>query len=537
MIQQRKRIVLYFPQQADERTGASAGKDLLPISLLSIAAWPVRDGYEVVLVDGNLYPAEEAHRRVVEACEGAMLYGTTGILGYQVADGLHCTQRVKARHPDLPSVIGGWFASVMPELQLASGLYDAVCLGQGEITFRELVQAIDAGTSLDEVAGLAFLRDGQLVRSAPRGVVGWDELLNCPWEILDIEPYRAAQLAGRPVGEVERMPAPPGFADKPFFGISYFASFGCPEPCAFCCSPEVSGMRWKAMGADRMVDDLCELHARWGFDTVRFYDANWGVKEKRSREFSEGMIAQDTHFWWYMTMQSGSAVRYEASTLDAMRDAGLYVTLFGAETGDEEMMAEIGKHTGETDNVEAAAAMDRRGVCTWMTYIIGFPDESRSSMMATLDEARRIAARSPLARCNVWPFRPIPGTAMCAPAVKLGYEPPTTLEGWAEDGIYHLRDGWPGQIPRTVARRRKLYEHYSHLALGLARERGGIWERRAQRRIASGDYRLGAVEAKAFDLYERLGRRLRGAGPRRIRRGYQTSVLSGRDTQGGADLT
>ena len=59
----------------------------------------------------------------------------------------------------------------------------------------------------------------------------------------------------------------------------------------------------------------------------------------------------------------------------------------------------------------------------------------------------------------------------------------------------------------------------------------------AARRIASGDYRLGAVEGKAFDLYERLGRRLRGAGPRRIRRGYQTSVLSGRDTQGGADLT
>ena len=88
-----------------------------------------------------------------------------------------------------------------------------------------------------------------------------------------------------------------------------------------------------------------------------------------------------------------------------------------------------------------------------------------------------------------------------------------------------------------MARRRKLYEHYSHLALGLARERDGIWERRAQRRIASGDYRLGAVEAKAFDLYERLGRRLRGAGPRRIRRGYQTSVLSGRDTQGGADPT
>ena len=535
MIRERKRIVLYYPRQTDERSGTSPGMDLLPVALLSIAAWPVRDGYEVVIVDGNLYSADEAHRRVVEACEGALLYGTSGILGHQVADGLHCTRRVKARHPDLPAVIGGWFASVMPELQLATGLYDAVCLGQGEITFRELVQAVDAGTPLDGVGGLALVRDGHLVRTPPRAVVGWGELLNCPWEILDIEPYRAVQLAGRPTGEVERMPAPPGFAERPFFGISYFSSFGCPEPCGFCCSPEVSNLRWKAMPADRMVDDLCELHARWGFDTVRFYDANWGVHEKRSREFSEGMIAQDAHFWWYMTMQSGSVVRYEEATIDAMREAGLYVTLLGAETGDDRMMAEIGKHTGATDNLEAAAAMDRRGVCTWMTYIIGFPGESEASMMATLDEARRIAARSPLARCNAWPFRPIPGTAMYAPAIRLGYEPPTSLEGWAADGIYHLREPWPGQIPRRVARRRKLYEHYSHLALGLARERVGVWERRARRRIACGDYRFGSVEAKAFDIYDRIGRRFSGTGARRDRRGYQTSVLSGRDSSPGAE--
>jgi hypothetical protein len=33
------------------------------------------------------------------------------------------------------------------------------------------------------------------------------------------------------------------------------------------------------MPADRMLDDLCGLHERWKFDTVRFYDANWGVME------------------------------------------------------------------------------------------------------------------------------------------------------------------------------------------------------------------------------------------------------------------
>src|SRR5690242_20812268 len=34
---------------------------------------PVRDGYEVVIVDGSLWTdPEEAHERVLEACEGAL---------------------------------------------------------------------------------------------------------------------------------------------------------------------------------------------------------------------------------------------------------------------------------------------------------------------------------------------------------------------------------------------------------------------------------------------------------------------------------
>ena len=92
-------------------------------------------------------------------------------------------------------------------------------------------------------AGLALWRDGRVVRTAPRPVVGWDQLSDCPWHLLDIEPYRTAQLAGRAPREVDRMVVPPGFSGRPWFGISYYSSFGCPEACTFCCSPQVSDLR------------------------------------------------------------------------------------------------------------------------------------------------------------------------------------------------------------------------------------------------------------------------------------------------------
>ena len=512
MIQAQKRIVLYQPQQVNESLGLPSSKDMLPLEMLAIAAWPLEDGYDVEIIDGSLYSPEEARRRVIEACAGALLYGTTGILGYMINDGLACTRAVKAAHPDLPAFIGGWFASVRPALQLETGLFDAVVLGQGELTFRDLVRAVDCGAALDDIPGLALWRDGSLVRTERRAVVGWDKLLNMPWHLIDIEPYREHQLRASSCGDVLRMPTPFSMGErKPYFGITYYSSFGCPEPCTFCCSPEVTGRRWKSMPAERMLDDLEELKKRWNFDVVRFHDANWGVMEKRSRAFAEGMLARELSFSWNAFMETDSILRYDPTTLDMIAEAGMYVAEIGAEAGTDEMMRKIGKPITGDDNITAAIEMDRRGIQGSITYIIGYPGEDESTMLATLDQCRRLHVACPLARPTVWPYRPIPGTVMWDEALELGYKPPLGLEDFGSIGEYHMEETWPGKIPPHVATARKMYQHFVTLDYGLARGRIGFWEKRAGKRLARGNYHSGGarVEAKAFDLCNRLARKLR----------------------------
>lgn len=509
MIQRKKKIVLYQPKQVDETLGIPSSKDMLPLEMLAIAAFPLEDGFEVVIVDGSLYDGEEGHRRLVEACEGAMLYGTTGILGYMVVDSWLATQKVKARHPELVSVIGGWFASVRPDLELETGLYDAVVLGQGELTFRDLVNAVAAGEPLDSVAGLALMRDDQVLYTDHRLVVGWDQIPNMPWHMLDIEPYRRHQLRAASAGDVLRMPTPEALGSgAPYFGITYYSSYGCPEPCTFCCSPEVTGRRWKAMPAERMLDDLQELKERWNFDVVRFHDANFGVSEKRVREFTEGMLDRGLKFWWNSFIETHSIKIYKPQTLDAMAASGMYIACIGAEAGDDETMKEIGKPIFGDDNIHAALEMEKRGVQSSVTYIIGYPGESEASMMATIDQCRRLHNACPQARPTVWPFRPIPGTAMWNEAVELGYKGPSGLREWGSLGEYHMEETWPGHIPEQVLRARKMYQHFVTLAYGLARGKMGWWERRAQRRLEDGSFLQGRVEAKAFDVYHRLTRKL-----------------------------
>ncbi len=502
----QKRIVLYYPQQwanAREPPFCRFTQEM-PLALLAIAAWPLRDGYEVVLIDGSRMTARQAHQRVVDACAGALLYATTGILGQQITDGLLCTRQVKARHPRLPAFIGGWFASVTPELQLATGLYDAVALGQGEITFREIVAAVDAGAPLDGVAGLALCKNGEVVRTAHRAVVGWEQLLNLPWQLLDVEAYRGPQLREPDRGTVGE-PYGPG---RPRFEISYFASYGCPHRCTFCCSPQVTGLAWKAMPPERLLDDLEELQRRWGFDGVNFADANFALHEERARAIAEGMLARGLRFSYFAYLQVASIARCQPSTLDRLAESGLFTAVVGAEAGSQETLGRIHKPTRGGENLRAARELSRRGVAPLMTYMIGYPGESVESMRATLEEARQIALTCPRVRPEVWPFRPLPGSEAYEQAIQEGFQPPHTLEEWGRAEDYWTDEAWPGRIPSEVQHARRMFMFYSSLASGRVRRKLGFWERRARRRLERNDWRFGLLEARLFHWLQRL------AGPR-----------------------
>src|SRR5262249_55605895 len=149
-----------------------------------------------------------------------------------------------------------------------------------------------------------------------------------------------------------------------------------PEPCTFCCSPEVTNRRWKAQPADRMLDVIQEIKERWGFQVLRFHDANFGVQEKRARAFAQGLIDRKLNLYWNAFIETHSILNYDPSTLDLLAQSGMYIAEIGAEAGTDDMMAKIGKPIKGDDNVAAAYEMDRRGIVSSVTYIIGYPHES-----------------------------------------------------------------------------------------------------------------------------------------------------------------
>ncbi len=364
------------------------------------------------------------------------------------------------------------------------------------------MRAIDCGAPLDDVPGLVLPRDGRAVRTAPRAVVGWEHLLEPPFSLLDRDAYRAPQLL-----EENRRGVGVGFAGgRPRFEISYYSSFGCPVQCTFCCSPGLSGLRWKAMPADRMVEDLASLQERWGFDGVQFWDANFGVSEPRVRAFAEGLIARGVSLKWWAFLQADSVLRWNESTLDLAAKSGLYACLIGGETGTDATMADLRKPSRGDDNLRATARLDRRGVECVVSYMIGLPGEDADSMRASIEQARTIALACPRSKPEVWPYRPIPGTVDYERSIAAGWKPPASLEAWASAGDYWTDEAWPGRIPDDILRQRAMFMHYSSLAKGRVRDQIGLWERRAERHLREGTFARAGMEARVFHVVDSLRR-------------------------------
>ena len=504
----KPKVVLFLPSRVDPEFGDLPSADLLPLELLHIAPIAEQQGWEVLVIDAMTEP--NYMEQVLEACADAQVFGSSAILGFQVWDGAAVAGAVRERYPELPIVWGGWFPSAIPELYLGSNICDAVVHGQGEATFGELLDAWKdggLGADLSEIPGLVINRDGAVHWTPKRSVIHLNDLPEPSFHLIELQKYydlqkRVAQFGNR---VRNRLPPPHHLENRPHRGFSYFSSFGCPEPCAFCCSPEIAGRRWVALDADVLVDRLEVIHRKDPFDVLRFQDANFGVAKKRMAEFCEGLLDRGLNINWNGTIEIKQICQYDWDTLKLMKRSGNHLMWFGAEASTWETQQLIRKAIREGQTDEAMRRMHQLDIKSGLTYIIGYPGESVSSMYETIHEAATMKTRYPSCSVEVFPYRPIPGSQFWQPSIEEnGYPVPTSFEEWGRFFDYKFNSWWgpiPGDVQKVWARFTQMAPWFDGIAGGkgpishLLRKSAGV---RLRNRLWKAP-----VEFQMFDLVRR----------------------------------
>ena len=154
-------IILFNPRSTRPRNRR------LPLSVLALGA-VLQDREEYEIVDGNLdeNPTATILRLIAE--RDVEMLGVTVMPGPQMAAAVESCKEIRARHPKLTIVWGGYFGSIYTDAALNAKYVDYVVRGQGEDTRLELVQHLESRSSVDLIPGIGFKRGGKLIFTTER---------------------------------------------------------------------------------------------------------------------------------------------------------------------------------------------------------------------------------------------------------------------------------------------------------------------------------------------------------------------------------
>lgn len=403
-----RRVVLFNPPSSAGR------KPVLPMSLLAVGAlledrWPYR------IVDGNLEPDPvRALDELVAGAAAEAVLGVTVMPGPQLEAALPVCRQLKARHPGLTVVWGGYFPSQHWQCCVRDPAVDFVVRGHGEEVFRRLLEHLETGVpGRDAIAGLAWCDDDGEPRSGERAPI--------------------PKPAALPDWNLDRVEMP-RYLRRTFLGrrtVGAHTSYGCPYFCNFCAVVNLVGGRWLAQPAERVARTFDTYHGRWGVDAVELNDNNFFVDQRRVVELAQRVAGLGMAWWGEGRVDT--LLRYDEASWRTMAASGLKMVFLGAESGSEETLARMDKggSVSPAATLELAARMRSHGVVPELSFVLGSPPDPAADADRTMQFIRRVKRVCPEAEIILYLYTPVPlAGELYEEAQAAGFAFPETLDEW-----------------------------------------------------------------------------------------------------------
>lgn len=278
-------------------------------------------------------------------------------------------------------VMGGFHPTAMPEEVLGLSCVDAVVIGEGEETFRDLV----LNGPGPNVRGLAYRENGGIVHTAPRGVIRDIDSIPNPYRALRPERY--------------------GEKGSDYSIDTIHTSRGCPWVCSFCANDQVH-KQWRGRSPEKVVEEFAELHSTTVKKRIKIWDANFLTNIGRVEKICDMMIDRGlTNFRITTETRAKDLLRAER-ILDKLRLIGLNKIGLGIESPNAATLELMNKKNDLDDVSEAVRLAGRHGIRAEGYFIIGYNHESPADTEAYPEFARALG----LPQAVFMVMTPYPGT-------------------------------------------------------------------------------------------------------------------------------
>ena len=311
---------------------------------------------------------------------------------------------LKESLPNIPIVLGGPHVSALPESSLSETGADFVVIGEGEITFAELIAALKSNRKdFASIDGLAFLDQNHNVwRTQPRQLI----------EDLDVLPFPARDLVDN------KLYSPPP-TKRVSLGINTMISTsrGCPFNCGFCSFQVVWGRKTRVRSSQSVVSEIRECIQKINVTSINFADEYFTAQKKRVLGICNLLRQEGLIVPWVC---SSRAAGLDRETLASMKSAGCHEISFGVESGNLEILKLMDKKLDLAEAERVIRLTQSLGITTHASYVLGYPGETVETIKDTIRFAKRL-------NTDVAAFfiaSPLPGSRLYQEALEKGFVRP-----------------------------------------------------------------------------------------------------------------
>ena len=367
MNNRRPRVMLITPPY-HSGVVESAGT-WLPLGLLYVGGALREAGCEPILYDAmsKFHTLEQIRATLrAEKPDAVMVSCITATL----PDGLEVCRVAKEEDPRVLTVLGNTHPTFMfREIFPAHPYIDVIVRGEGEETAAELMQAWSTGADFAKVRGLAWRReDGEVVANPPRRFLRDLDALEPAWDLVPWKEYSYRPKPGSTLAIVS-------------------SSRGCREHCSFCSQRLFWKESWRAVSAERFVDQLQQLRAVYGVDVAMLADEIPSLDPVRWERILDLLIERDMGMGLLLETRVDDIVRDEP-LMPKYRRAGIEHVYVGVESVNQATLDLFKKNARVEQGKRAIELINAHDMVSETSFVMGMPEETPADMERTIELAK-----------------------------------------------------------------------------------------------------------------------------------------------------
>ncbi|HEY9247081.1 MAG TPA: radical SAM protein, partial [Candidatus Methanoperedens sp.] len=339
----------------------------MPLGLVYVAGNLQKAGYDVKIYDAmsKFHTISDIRTRIESfdpdavgtAAYTSSLYDAVGIL-----------RTAKEVDQEIITFLGGIHPTFCwDEILLRDGEFvDFIIRGEGEITTTELLDHVFNGKDLD-IPGIAYSKNGRIESTAERSLISNLDTLPAAWNLVEWKDYSFKTKKNSTLAVVS-------------------SSRGCTQKCTFCSQRLFWKEKWRARSPENFVSELEYLNTTFGVDVAMIADETPTFDRRRWEKILDLLIARELDLEILMETRVDDILR-DKDIMDKYTKAGILHIYVGAESANQDTLDRYHKNLKIEQSKEAIDLINRAGIISETSFVLGMPDETPES----IEKAQKLA--------------------------------------------------------------------------------------------------------------------------------------------------